>query len=320
MGCAQTDERHWKDVESSFRSDGFDTAQKVLIYHFELYPNCQHRALAEQHYVTGCRETVDNCVAYLKVFPAGRRKAEVEQLIWKGCDDPLSYLGIGNNVCSIYKDNFPNGHRADLERIFKKRQDHEREEKQEADRAEAQERDRFGKMSYFVVQYPPGFENRDAVVLSVDGSRIIPERENGPEKIAIPYGHFVEVCYTSFSGYTSNSECTRVLAQGDVLRVPLTKVTVSYPPQMTPMCTYSWPDPGSSKDAVWVWPGPQFVSCSFIGRFADHGAGAVGTSSTDEIKVAFEAPSEGGIAHISYFNTGALVEALSQVSPTWDEN
>jgi len=344
-GCSQPpgspDEADWRQIErqNALQSaDYSDAIESSIRQHLVQYPNCIHRASAEEFYITRCTRDRSSCHQYFDHFPAGPRKSELEPVIWEACE--AAHRGTGwilpacGDCCELYKANYPDGSRIEavkqiLVRESEKRAAEERERAAEERPREAESaRAWSGRKIDLSLECPPAAgEILERVEYTVAGRTVRPEGVP-PGTLSVPFGYPVAVRH-AMSGWAT------VWPKGSTLRVPLSRVFVLYNESarsMWPFCVYEGAlgevqkekadDVLGKYDEFWTLPGEHSVTCKFFGAtsFAHDPSASVGTRfEGGELALHFDAPDHGGTVSLLFARDNAKIRGAVDVSPCWED-
>jgi len=98
--------------------------------------------------------------------------------------------------------------------------------------------------------------------------------------------------------------------QGSSLRVPLTRVYVSYPKFMDRICGMTF---GKQQEEFWAMPGHYAWSCQFSRDYAGHAYEFTG----GEVTLRFDAPPSGGTVHLMFTQVRNEIHGEAIVSKQW---
>ena len=344
VGCSHVpmspDDADWQEMAP--KVTGYTASDEMAVrQHLVNYPNCKHRAAAEDFYVTRCTKDRSSCHEYFDQFPAGDRKSELEPVIWQACEvdhgETLHFFpACGGDCCELYRAKYPDGSKITT---VKQILDHDSKiQAAEARETAATEKIRKmrntrawnGRIVDLIVEYPPaGNEVLGRLRYTVAGRTLDLERIT-PTTVSVPSEYPIEVC--------SNNPlfaCATVWPRGNTLRVPLTRVFVLYEKavqDLNPTCSYNGSlgeaQKKSSGDAVgnyeefWTLPGDHYAGCQFFGttQFGDPVSESVGTElETGEISLPFSAPDQGGTVYLFFSRDKKKIRGKTKVSPCWEQ-
>lgn len=288
--------------------------------HMKAYPSCEHQGVMEEYFFLSCREDTTYCDRYLKAFPGGARKADVEEVLWQECQ---------KGSCDNYSQLFPNGqHVAALRERDAERQ---RQDKAYEVSKEAERKARLalwsGPQTEVTFSVPDGasLEALDVKVLG-QAAQAVCRGCSGEWSVtyALPAAlRVVEVCY--------RKHCAELSIGPGPNDVPLSALHL--------VCGGSRWDyihcmlggmGGQSLDCentidigtragAYVMPGDHLVECLVSGgRHADHARNAV-VDGFGSIRVPFTAPASAGVVLVMVEIDGMKVRGSAVVQPTPSE-
>jgi hypothetical protein len=326
------DEKDWRRMLP--KVTGFEGKHAGYVrMHLLEFPDCRHRPSAEDFYLTRCTQHHEACKEYFELFPAGERRSELEPVLWQACaaqGDPTLGPTACYDCCALYRDHLPTGsHRAEVATLLARAEESAKVSlaaakaslaaaKAAMERQEDLDRRRQnavwgGPLVELALDVHPGARLSD-LTFGVAG-RAAPPTASYPPTITVPAGIPVDVCFTGGPAHfsaLSHDDCVAVEPEGDRLRVPLTRVFVSYPKTMDHWCGLEVGE--SQKDELWLMPGPHDVSCQFNRDFA----GRLYQSTEGELKVRFNAPARGGTVHVVFSVVRNQIHGEAIVSERWE--
>lgn len=287
---------------------------------------CQHRPSAEDFFLTRCTQHNDACKEYFELFPAGERKNELEPVLWKACaasDDAPPGSSVCYDCCGLYRSHLATGsHRAEAaaidDRTYARAKASLAASKAESERQRKLDLAKqnavwSGPLVELAVDTHPEAQV-SRLTFSVAGRAVTPTASY-PPTLTVPAAYPVDVCYAGGSSrfsLASRSACSSVAPRGNRLRVPLTRVFISFPKAMDRLCGLSLSL--EEEEGFWLMPGPHAVSCMFLRDFAGHGS----QSTEGELSVSFDAPQQGGTVHVLFSVVRNQVRGEAIVSERWE--
>lgn len=294
-----------------------DAEAELVKAHLNRFKECKHRDIAEDFFFTRCSGELSParkssaCRDYLEMFPSGSRISDVRFELLGACrrTDEKDHEAS----CKLYLAMFPNGDGVEAAQAVLATEPQRREEEarqRDAQRKAAEERaaalDRVwsGTLVDVLLDLPPGL-NLAPLTLEVAERDLRPDPVHAP-RISVPIGYPLKICY--------GTVCVADLPVRALVRVPLTRVYLSYPPGIAANCFTCYDK--YPVEETYVMPGSHRITFKFYdsSRYPD-GSELVRSG---EANLDFDAPKLGGTVHAGCTVDGGQLRTAAATSEAWE--